>query len=165
MRFLAIIFSAVLQLCFLTSPVLAQENKEKLAQIQEFKNDLESCEKRMWDTLRQKYDGLSQDNTPDRQIVINKITCYEAVGNKVIDTFYSHTNEEMKKNFGTYIKAAAVFYGNLNNHNIACYNPDPNPSKKRFCGTIALDFAVSDQEEIVEKAIMDMLNYTESFYK
>ena len=165
MRFLAIIFSAVLQLCFLTSPVLAQENKEKLAQIQEFKNDLESCEKRMWDTLRQKYDGLSQDNTPDRQIVINKITCDEVVGNKVIDTFYSHTNEEMKKNFDTYIKAAAVFYGNLNNYNIGCYNPDPNPSKKRFCGTIALDFAVSDQEEIVEKAIMDMLNYTESFYK
>ena len=93
MKFLTLIVLSTLSVFFTPSLVLAQENKEKLAQIQEFKNDLESCEKRMWDTLRQKYDGLSQDNTPDRQIVINKITCYEAVGNKVIDTFYSHTHK------------------------------------------------------------------------
>ncbi len=163
MRFLAIIFSAVLQLCFLTSPVLAQENKEKLAQIQEFKNDLESCEKRMWDTLRQKYDGLSQDNTPDRQIVINKITCYEAVGNKVIDTFYSHTNEEMKKKFDTLIRAFSVFYGDLYAYNAACYNPDPD--NFQICGNIALDFSASASTEFVKNTVIEMLNYTESFYK
>ena len=163
MRFLAIIFSAVLQLCFLTSPVLAQENKEKLAQIQEFKNDLESCEKRTWDTLRQKYDGLSQDNTPDRQIVINEITCYKVVGNKVIDTFYSHTNEEMKKKFDTLIRAFSVFYGDLYAYNATCYNPDPD--NFQICGNIALDFATAADDNFVKNTIMDMLNYTESFYK
>ena len=163
MRFLAIIFSAVLQLCFLTSPVLAQENKEKLAQIQEFKNDLESCEKRMWDTLRQKYDGLSQDNTPDRQIVINEITCYEIVGNKVIDTFYSHTNEEMKKKFDTLIRAFSVFYGDLYAYNATCYNP--GPKNRKICGNISLDFATAADDNFVKNTIMDMLNYTESFYK
>ena len=163
MRFLAIIFSAVLQLCFLTSSVQAQENKEKLAQIQEFKNDLESCEKRTWDTLRQKYDGLSQDNTPDRQIVINEITCYEAVGNKVIDTFYSHTNEEMKKKFDTLIRAFSVFYGELYAYNAACYNP--GPKNRKICGNIALDFATAADDNFVKNTVMDMLNYTESFYK
>ena len=163
MKFLTLIVLSTLSVFFTPSLVLAQENKEKLAQIQEFKNDLESCEKRMWDTLRQKYDGLSQDNTPDRQIVTNERTCYKVVGNKVIDTFYSHTNEEMKKKFDTLIRAFVVFHGELYAYNATCYNPDPD--NFQICGNIALDFSASASTEFVKNTVMDMLNYTESFYK
>jgi hypothetical protein len=163
MKFFTLIALSTLTMFFVPCSVQALENKDKLAQIQEFKDDLESCEKEAWKALDQKYNGQSKDNTPDSQIVINEGTCYATVGNKVIDTFYFHTNEGMKKKFDALLRAFFAFYGELYAYNASCYNP--GPENRQICGNIALDFATADDTYFVKNTVMDMLKYTESFYK